>query len=43
MQNRASRKRSVVKAITYLGIIVYLDFLVIYVKNEVGSSLVASY
>jgi uncharacterized membrane protein len=30
MQNRASRKRSVVKAITYRGIIVCLDFLVIY-------------
>src|SRR5450631_1524962 len=30
MQNRASRKRSVVKAITYRGIIVALDFLVIY-------------
>ena len=30
MQNRAGRKRSVVKAITYRGIIVCLDFLVIY-------------
>jgi len=30
MQNRASRKRSVVKAITYRGIIICLDFLVIY-------------
>jgi len=30
MQNRASRKRSVVKALTYRGIIVVLDFLVIY-------------
>ena len=30
MQIRASRKRSVVKAITYRGIIVCLDFLVIY-------------
>lgn len=30
MQNRASRRRSVVKAITYRGIIVCLDFLVIY-------------
>ena len=30
MQNRASKKRSVVKAITYRGIIVCLDFLVIY-------------
>ena len=30
MQSRASRKRSVVKAITYRGIIVCLDFLVIY-------------
>ena len=30
MQNRSSRKRSVVKAITYRGIIVCLDFLVIY-------------
>jgi uncharacterized membrane protein len=30
MQNHASRKRSVVKAITYRGIIVCLDFLVIY-------------
>ncbi|MBZ5634635.1 MAG: DUF2061 domain-containing protein [Acidobacteriia bacterium] len=30
MQNRAGRKRSVVKAITYRGIIVGLDFLVIY-------------
>jgi uncharacterized membrane protein len=30
MKNRASRKRSVVKAITYRVIIVCLDFLVIY-------------
>jgi uncharacterized membrane protein len=30
MQNRASSKRSVVKAITYRAIIVCLDFLVIY-------------
>jgi adenylylsulfate kinase len=30
MNNRASRKRSIVKAITYRGIIVILDFLVIY-------------
>lgn len=30
MLNRASRKRSVVKAITYRGIIICLDFLVIY-------------
>jgi len=30
MINRASRKRSVVKAITYRGIIVVLDFMVIY-------------
>jgi uncharacterized membrane protein len=30
MQNRANRKRSVVKAITYRGIIVCLDFAVIY-------------
>jgi uncharacterized membrane protein len=30
MQNRASRKRSVVKAITYRLIIVCLDFLVVY-------------
>ena len=30
MQNRASKKRSVVKAITYRAIIVCLDFLVIY-------------
>ena len=30
MQGRASRKRSVVKAITYRGIMVCLDFLVIY-------------
>ena len=30
MQKRASRKRSIVKAITYRGIIVCLDFLVIY-------------
>jgi uncharacterized membrane protein len=30
MQNRASRRRSVVKAITYRGIIICLDFLVIY-------------
>ena len=29
MQTRASRKRSVVKAITYRGIIICLDFLVI--------------
>jgi uncharacterized membrane protein len=30
MQNRAARGRSVVKAITYRGIIICLDFLVIY-------------
>ena len=30
MRNRASRKRSIVKAITYRGIVVCLDFLVIY-------------
>jgi len=30
MQNRATRKRSVVKAITYRVIIVCLDFVVIY-------------
>ena len=30
MQSRASTKRSAVKAITYRGIIVCLDFLVIY-------------
>ena len=30
MQNRSSSKRSLVKAITYRGIIVCLDFLVIY-------------
>ena len=30
MNNRASRKRSIVKAVTYRGIIVVLDFLVIY-------------
>ena len=30
MQNRASRKRSIVKALTYRGIIICLDFLVIY-------------
>jgi adenylylsulfate kinase len=30
MQNRASRMRSVVKAITYRAFIVCLDFLVIY-------------
>jgi uncharacterized membrane protein len=30
MQNRASRKRSIVKAITYRGIIVCLDFVAIY-------------
>ncbi len=30
MHNRPSRKRSVVKAITYRGVIVCLDFLVIY-------------
>ena len=30
MLNRVSRKRSVVKAITYRGIIICLDFLVIY-------------
>jgi uncharacterized membrane protein len=31
MKNRASKRRSVVKAITYRVIIVCLDFLVIYV------------
>ncbi len=30
MQNRSSRKRSVVKAVTYRAVIVCLDFLVIY-------------
>jgi uncharacterized membrane protein len=30
MKNRATRKRSVVKATTYRGIIVCLDFLVVY-------------
>ena len=30
MQSRAGRKRSVVKSITYRGIIVCLDFMVIY-------------
>jgi len=30
MQTHASKKRSVVKAITYRGIIICLDFLVIY-------------
>lgn len=30
MQNRATRKRSIVKAVTYRGIIVCLDFLVVY-------------
>ena len=30
MRNRASTKRSVVKAITYRGIIICLDFLVVY-------------
>ena len=30
MQNRASAKRSLVKAVTYRSIIVCLDFLVIY-------------
>jgi uncharacterized membrane protein len=30
MQNRTTRGRSVVKAITYRGIIICLDFLVIY-------------
>jgi uncharacterized membrane protein len=30
MKDRASRKRSIVKAITYRGVIVCLDFLVIY-------------
>ena len=30
MQNRASSKRSIVKAITYRAIIICLDFLVIY-------------
>jgi uncharacterized membrane protein len=33
MKNHASRKRSVVKAITYRGIIVCLDFLVIYLQT----------
>lgn len=30
MNNRASRKRSIVKAVTYRGIIVCLDFLAVY-------------
>lgn len=30
MQSRASRKRSIVKAITYRAVIICLDFLVIY-------------
>ena len=37
MQNRATRKRSIVKAVTYRGIIVCLDFLVIYLlTGKVG-------
>jgi hypothetical protein len=31
MQHGATRKRSIAKAITYRGVIVCLDFLVIYV------------
>jgi uncharacterized membrane protein len=30
MSNRVSRKRSIVKAVTYRGIIIVLDFLVVY-------------
>jgi uncharacterized membrane protein len=30
MRNRASKKRSIVKAVTYRGIIIVLDFLVVY-------------
>ena len=47
MQNRASRKRSVVKAITYRFIIVCLDFVVIYlltgqVKMAAGFMIVSN-
>jgi uncharacterized membrane protein len=34
MNNRASRKRSIVKAITYRGIIIVLDFLVVYLLTH---------
>jgi len=47
LQNRASRKRSVVKAITYRFIIVCLDFVVIYfltgqVKMAAGFMIVSN-
>jgi len=41
MQNRASRERSIVKAITYRAIIVFLDFVVVYLltgKVEVAAA-----
>jgi len=34
MTDRASRKRSIVKAVTYRGLIVCLDFLVIYLLTR---------
>jgi uncharacterized membrane protein len=34
MSNRASRKRSIVKAITYRSVIIILDFLVVYLLTH---------
>jgi len=39
MLNRASRKRSVVKAVTYRSVVICLDFLVIYLlTGKVGTA-----
>ena len=47
MKDRASRERSIVKAITYRGVIVCLDFLVIYlltgkVRTAVGFMIISN-
>ena len=34
MSNRASRKRSIVKAVTYRSVIIILDFLVVYLLTH---------
>ncbi len=47
MKARASRKRSIMKAITYRGVIVCLDFLIIYlltgqVKTAAGFMIISN-
>ena len=34
MSNHASRKRSIVKAVTYRGVLIVLDFLVVYLLTH---------